>query len=256
MPTTVIPGVHIEVHLYGEGGDQVVQPQGSRLAAPYVDTTLALTLRTPLASRQLGTLDLAVDLSSCRSIDLPVNLNKLIKDEANKPFPSGGKLTLRGDGARVDIGINSFVIDIPLQADVPNWFNADYDISLGFSVFSIEGRVGATHDFARTQVSFGVLSGILSGGCSAAVAAGLETQSDGFLEGFIGPEIAGRIARQIQTGVNAQLKLLNDARPPVPFKFHDFNLTESGITCRYCPVQAPPTMPDHGGVGGLHPVIR
>lgn len=247
MPTTVIPGVHLELHLFGEG-DQLVQPQGMRPAGPFLDTTYNLVLRAPLASRHLGALDLSIDYGACRSIDLPINLIiNQIKDEANKAFPDGGKVELRGTGARVDIGINSFVVDIPLKAEVPNWFDADIDVAMGFELFSIDGRVAGRHSFAHTTVSFGTASSILSGGCSAAVAAALEAQSDGFLEGFIGPVIAGRMAQQMQNSVNTMLAQLNGASPATPYLFRDFTLTEVGLTCRFCPNPPAPPPPDRGG---------
>ena len=66
MPTTVIPGVHIEVHISGLG-DQAFDP---RAAGPSPLTTappMPLWLRTPLASRPLGTVNLAVDFGTCKS---------------------------------------------------------------------------------------------------------------------------------------------------------------------------------------------
>src|SRR3981081_296499 len=55
MPTTVIPGVHVEVHLFG-GRDQLIDRKGSQVVAPFGDTTYAVYLKTPLALPQLGPL--------------------------------------------------------------------------------------------------------------------------------------------------------------------------------------------------------
>ncbi|NDK37550.1 hypothetical protein DT603_01650 [Pseudoxanthomonas gei] len=249
MPTTVIPGVHVEVTLFGEG-EQVVQPQGSRPAKPYGDTTYTLVLRTPLAARQLGKVDLAIDFGSC--FELPQRIDEvreMIQAEVKRSFPSTGKVTLRDQGIEVDFGINSFVIDIPLTTDVPNWFDADIDLTVGFQVFPVDGRVGASYSFAKTTVSFGAASAILSGGCSVAVAKALEEQSDGFFDGFIGPAIARQIREKVRLGMNTALAAFNNGRTP-PYKVHDFTLTESNLLVRICPVSAPPQPSDHGGVGG------
>lgn len=250
MPTTFIPGVHIEVTLFGEG-EQIVPPQGSRPAKPYGETTYTLVLRTPLAVRQLGKVDLGIDFGAC--FELPQRIDEvreMIRAEVRRSFPSSGKLTLRDGEIGVDFGINSFVIDVPLTADVPNWFDADIDLSLGFEVFPVDGRVGASYSFVQTNVSFGTASAILSGGCSAAVAKALEESSNGFFDGFIGPAIARQIREQVQAAMNSALTTFNNGRTP-PYKVHDFTLTELNLLVRICPVSAPPSSPsDHGGFGG------
>jgi len=237
MPTTVIPGVHIEVHLSGVG-DQVVDPKGSRPVAPFDGTTYALSLRTPLAARQLGTLDLAVDFGACKSIPgFLGNFAAIVRGQANGAFPAGGQLALRGSGASVDIGFNSFVADIPLTVSVPHWFDPEVNVSLGFSVSSQTGEVRVTHDLAETDVSFGAASSALSAGCSAFVASAIEQVSNGFLSGFIGPVLAQRLQDGINLDVKNNLDLLNNSvpAPPVPYKFYDLTLTVDGLNYRLCP---------------------
>ena len=255
MPTTLIPGVHPEVHLYGVG-DQVVDPKGSQVVAPYGDTTYAVSLRTPLATRQMGTLDLAVDFGACTGVvTLPGAFTAIIKGEADRSFPGGGKVTLRGGGSSVDIGDDSFVVDIPLRASLPNWFDADIDVSVGFSLSSLNGQFNVTCDFARTEVSFGAATAVLTAGCSAAVAAALEAQSDGFLSGFVGPVVAERISAAIAANVHDNLvRLDQEGPPPVPYQLYDVALTVDGLTYRFCPAHpAPPGPPHHPPGGGIDP---
>jgi hypothetical protein len=252
LPTTVIPGVHVEVHLFA-GADQVVDATGSVVVGPYTDSSYAISVSTPKAHRQLGTLDLPVDLGSCTSEDTAaIFFTAIITTEANKAFPAGGQVTLRGNGSSVDIGYNSFVVDIPLTASVPNWFDPDVDVSMGFSIVSDHGDVRVTHDLATTNVSFGTASSILSGGCSAAVAAALEAQSNGFLSGFVGPVVAGRIADALIADVTAHLNRLNHATPPppVPYRFYDLTLTVDGLTYRFCPAHPPTPGHPHPTFGG------
>lgn len=249
MPTTVIPGVHVEITLFGEG-EQIVPPQGTRPAKPYGETTYTLVLRTPLAVRQLGKVVLGVDFGAC--FELPQRIDEIramIQAEVRRSFPSSGKVTLRDSEIVVDFGINSFVIDVPLKADVPNWFDADIDMSLGFHVFPVEGRVRASYSFVQANVSFGVASTILSGGCSAAVAVALEESIKGFFDGFIGPAIARQIREKVQASMDAALATFNSGRTP-PFAIHDFALTDSNLLVRICPVSAPPSPSGPGGPGG------
>ena len=85
------------------------------------------------------------------------------------------------------------MVDVPLTASVPNWFDADVDVSMGFSLWAEKGNLQARQDFATTKVSAGFLSTVLSIGCASAVAAGVEATSDGFLNSFVGPVIAQRM---------------------------------------------------------------
>jgi hypothetical protein len=188
--------------------------------APFDSTAYALSLRTPLASRQLGMLDLTVDHGACQSVAGFIgNFAAIVKGQANAAFPTGGQVALRGSGTSIDIGFNSFVVDVPLTVSVPNWFDPDIDTSLGFSVYSQNGTVHVTNDFAETTVSFGTASSVLSLGCSAFVASALEQLSDGFLSGFIGPVLAERLEEGINDDVGRILAQLNQGPPPprIPF---------------------------------------
>jgi hypothetical protein len=253
MPTTVISGVNVEVHL-SSVGDQIVQPAGSQSVAPYDSTTYALSLKTPLASRQLGTLNLAVDFGMCHSVaGFLGNFSAIVRGQANAAFQNSGQVTLRGLGTSIDIGYNSFVADVPLTVSVPNWFDPSVDVSMGFSVFSQNGAVQVTSDFAETDVSFGTASSILSAGCSAFVASAIEQVSNGFLNGFIGPVLAQRLQDGINQDVNSNLNLLNSSNPPpaVPYKFYDLTLTASdGLNYRFCPSHPPGRGPTRPPVGG------
>jgi hypothetical protein len=237
MPTTVLPGVAVEVHLFDGIGDALVQPQGNRTVAPYGEWEYSIYLKAPKARRHLGTVSITIDLGSCTLVEIaPGVVISLAKGDAERAFPPGGKVTLRGGGASVDIGINSFVVDIPLTASVPNWFDADIDVTMGFSLWSENGELRASHNFAKTDVSPGALSNILSLGCAKAVAAALEAQSDGILEGFIGPEIARRLRNNVQANIDENLLRLNQSGPARPYKFYDISLTQNGATYRYCPI--------------------
>ena len=254
MPTTVLPGVAVEVHLFDRIGDATVQPQGSRTIAPYGESEYSIYLKAPKATRHLGTLAVTIDLGSCTLVETAAGVfTRIVKDEVEKAFPAGGKVTLRGGGASVDIGINSFVVDIPLTAHVPNWFNADVDVTMGFSLWSENGELRARHDLAKTDVSPGVLSSILSVGCAQAVAAALEAQSDGFLEVFIGPVIAQRLRNNVQANIDENLQRLNQSGPAVPYKFYDISLTQDGMTYRYCPIHPPSPRRPPFDDGELHP---
>lgn len=256
MPTTFLPGVHVEAVLFGEG-EQIVPAQGTRPARPYNETTYTLSLRTPLAVRMMGQVTLGIDFGACQ--ELPQRIDEItenIRQEVRRAFPSSGKATLRDSEIGVDFGINSFVIDIPLKVDGPALFNAEIDVTLGFQVLPVDGTVVARYSFARTKVSFGVLAGIVSVGCTVAVATALEEACNGFFDGYIGPRIAQDIGNRLRADMAAAMDAFNRGRSP-PFKMHDFSLTAFNLLVRVCPVSAPPPPPDPnrpGRDGGLEPL--
>ncbi len=252
MPTTLLPGINPEVHLVHGVDDEVVLPTGRSVVRPYGETTYGLVLRTPKAHRQMGTLDLAVDFTACKLVETaPGVFGKLGRDQVDAAFPATGKLRLRG-GSTIDFGFGSFVVDVPLELPIENWFDVNADVSLGFSVSSANGSVSVTHDVAITKIYFpnpvgGAITAVFTGGCAQAVEAALEAQSDGFLAQFIGPVIARQIRDRLISEVNKNLDRLNNdtPRPPVPYTFYDLTLDADGLVYRYCPEPRPST----GGSG-------
>lgn len=261
MPTTVLIGVHPEVHLSDGVGDTVVDPTGQEIVTPYGDQDWSITLKTPKASRYMGTVSVTVDLGTCTSVEIgSVLVIAEIKSQAQSPFPAGGQIALRGGGATVDIGSNSFVVDLPLTASVPNWFDADVDVSMGFSIWAKDGVLQASNDFATTKVSPGWLSTVLSVGCASAVADGVEATSDGFLNNFVGGAIAQNMVDAVQAQIDDKLAGINASSTVGPYKFYDLSLTPDVMTFWFCPTQqggGGPTGPTHHppiGGGHVHPV--
>jgi hypothetical protein len=250
MPTSDPQGVSIEVHLTGvEGGDDVVAPKGTRRVLPYGETRYGLYLRAPLATRNLGNFDLAVDGSFCFDPApnvAPNSFASIVNGEIVKRFPPGGQLTLREGGPTTDIGYNSFVVDVPLKPDVPGWFDPDVDVEMGFSVRTNQGRLEVTHDLATTKVSFGAHSSALSLGCSAVVAEAVEQVVTGFLYQAVGVLALQDLRREITNVINRNLERINalDPRPPVAYVLYDLTLTAAeGLTLRCCPGSPGPTVP-------------
>jgi hypothetical protein len=261
MPTTILIGVHPEVHITDGVGDAVVDPKGQRNIAPYAEQDWSVYLKTPKASRFLGSVSVTVDVSTCTTVDTAAGvIIALIKGQAEAPFPAGGQISIRGGGAKVDIGINSFVVDVPLTASVPNWFDADVDVSMGFTLSADDGTLRGSCDFATTKVSPGFLSTVLSVGCAAAVADGVEAASDGFLNNFVGGVITQRMVDNVQANINDNLARLNANSTSGSYRFYNLSLTQDGMTYRFCPAHpgtgggtGPTHHPPIGG-GDVHPI--
>jgi hypothetical protein len=248
MPTTVLPGVTVEVVIEGLGGDLVgngpggtVLAQDSITVAPFGDTVYGVALRTPLAYRELGTLSLPVDFTACNSLDLPIAAftNPIIAT-AKSQFVGNSQLKLRQDPT-VDVGINSFVLSILLEVEVPDWRNANVDVTMAFSLKSERnGLIEAALDAANASVSPGPLSTILTAGCATAVADACESVINGFLWTSVGPTMVKLLAdalngavatRRDQLGVNV---VATTTKVP-KFDLYDLAITNGGITMRMCP---------------------
>ena len=147
------------------------------------------------------------------------------------------------------------MVDVPLTASVPNWFDADVDVSMGFSLWAENGNLQARQDFATTKVSSGFLSTVLSVGCASAVADGVEATSDGFLNNFVGPVIAQRMRDGVQANIDDNLHRLNATSTSGPYKFYDLSLTQDGMTYRFCPAHPPTTHHPPIGGGDVDPLL-
>lgn len=251
MPNTVLPGITVEVVIEGLGGDLVgngpggtVLPQDSVVLAPFGDTVYGVALRTPLAYRELGTVSLPVDFAACNSLDLPPDqfTDPIIK-AAKAQFQNNSQVKLRQDpdhpAVTVDVGINSFVLSIALEAEVPDWRNANVDVTMGFSIVTQRnGLIGASLNIANATVSPGPLSTIASAGCAAAVAGACESVINGFLWSSVGPTMATMLADALNAAVyvrRSQLGINTVTTTKPKFDLYDFILTDKGITMRLCP---------------------
>lgn len=248
MPNTVLPGITVKVVIEGLGGDLVgngpggtVLPQDSVVVAPFGDTVYGVALRTPLAYRELGTLSLPVDFAACNSLDLPIAaFTNPIITTAKAQFQNNSQLKLRQDPT-VDVGINSFVLSIALEAEVPDWRNANVDVTMGFSIVSQRnGLISASLDTANATVSPGPLSTILSAGCAAAVAGACESVINGFLWSCVGPTMVTMLADALNAAVAVHRDELGVKSVPMTkkipkFDLYDFTLTNNGMTMRMCP---------------------
>jgi len=232
MPTTVIPGVTVEVVIEGLGGDlEGAGPHGTIIVAPFTETVFGVALRTPLAYRELSTLTLPVDLSACRSQDLPLrdSFTNPVKAAARDSFQGNSQLRLRED-VSIDVGINSFVLFIPLEAEIPDWRNANVDVTISFEILTQhDGSVSAKLGTAHAAVIPGPLSTIGSLGCATVVADACEAVIDGFLWACVGPMIAANLAAALNSGVK-------DLFDHTQFQLYDYSLTEVGITLKICPL--------------------
>jgi hypothetical protein len=240
IPPSGDPLIQIGVFL----DDVAVSATGSTTVSPSVTKTFHLAAAGELVKRELGTVQVAVDFGTCQVQDLAAGvLGALMKTQIDNTFSGSPDLKLKDGGATVALGNFSVNISIPLEIEVPDWFNADMDIALKFSLFAadrdpgpgVNVRVLASLDDASVDVSWSILSHLLSLGCTGVVQEALSKQAEVFLNNLMGPGMADQLRLAVQSDVDTRLAALNANHPPHPFRLHSMTVSDVGISYRFCP---------------------
>lgn len=254
MPTTTLPGVHPVLHLkVGPNGlVDGLNATGSRPAKQRAATTYSLSIVAPKASRVLGSVTIDVDLTQARTFVLDTFLvTKPVTDQLNAGFPAGGSLTFRTPPV-VGVHLEALTVDLALTVEVPNFFNANADIGIGWTLsghgpassdpIDADARITCSITTAHTDVDPGTLGSILSLGCADVAAAAVETVSDGYLAQLVGPLLSADIRERL-------VDLMFQKRPGAGWIFHHLDVTPDALTFWYCTKPSSPTQPG----SGLHP---
>ena len=155
-------------------------------------------------------------------------------------FTGSSEITLKPGGSTVTLDTFKVAIAIPLEINVPDWFDADMDVDLSFNLFGRPTSVGDVRAFASidnvsVDVSWSLLSHVLSLGCTGVVQAALQKQAEVFLHNFMGATIAQQLAAAVQADVSKRLAALNASHPPHPFRLQSMAVSGLGISYRFCP---------------------
>jgi hypothetical protein len=237
VPPSDDPLIDIGVFLDDTG----VNPIGSTTVSPTFTKTYRLTAAGEVASKVLGQTQVTVDFGGCQTQDDlgAAVVGQVVKTQIEKMFAGSGEIKLKQGGATVTLDNFKVTIAIPLEIEVPDWFNADMDILLTFLFArptpTLDMRVVATLDNVSVDVSWSLLSHLLTLGCTAVVSAALEKQAEVFLRNLMGPTMAQQLADAIQGEVDRRLGILNGPHPPHPFRLHSMAVSANGINFRFCP---------------------
>src|SRR4029450_103611 len=168
------PLIDIAVYLDAEG----VSPHGSKKVSPSFTRTFELKAAGEFATRLLGKAQVTVDLGACQVQGLaPVVFSAVTKPQIDALFRDNPDVKLKDGGSKVALGRFSVDISIPLEIEVPSWFNADMDISLKFRLHATD-RVRASLDDVSVDVSWTLFEHLFSLGCTGIVQAALEKQAE------------------------------------------------------------------------------
>jgi hypothetical protein len=189
-----------------------VEAQGSLTVSPLSTRTYTLQAVKSLSIRKLGQVELTVEDAECRQSLIPRHLvENELEDFLTERLQGHDKVDLDGT---VDAAVNEngIAVSIPLEIEVPNWFNADMDVDVAMRVFARRdgsgSRVVADLVSVDVDVIWHWLEHVLSLGVTGALQAAMQRLLDLSITRMLGPQIEERLARQLQRVVDGLLGLM------------------------------------------------
>jgi hypothetical protein len=242
-------------------GNKEVQAVGTLPVSPLSTGAFQLTAHSPLTSRMMGSQVVNVDLSELVEGSLPRAAIQFAAQSVKDLFRAGS-ISTRGDLSVKMLPPDSLRLEVPLSADIPNFFNADIDVDLDIqvSVKSLQGgaRVSSGRLSAvSVDVIFHVLEHIFSLGTATAAQALIEPLAEDLIRAFLGPQIETVFALPLQQAIDAFLGLWRGADPAKrTYRLYSITSDPSGLIILGAPVPAPSgTGGGVGGVGGTGGVV-
>ena len=114
-------------------GNRNLPAEGSLRVSPLATGAFVLTAHSPLTSRMMGTQVVNVDLSELVEGSLP-RASIQFSAQGVKDLFRAGSLSTRGDLSVQMLPPDGLRLKVPLNADIPNFFNADIDVELDIRV--------------------------------------------------------------------------------------------------------------------------
>jgi hypothetical protein len=228
---------------------------------PLLDTAaFMLKAHSPLTSRVMGTLAVHVDLTELVEGSLP---RAAIQNEAQvvKNLFRVGSLSTRGDLIVQMLPPDGLRLKVPLSADIPNFYNADVDVSLDILVSAkslsdgtrvVSAQLGAV----SVDVIFHWAEHVFSAGAATAAQAIIQPMAADLIKGFLGPQIETIFARPVQQVVDYWLDIWRGQDPTKrKYRLHSITADPSGLIIYAAPVPSRGKGPG-GGVGGVGGVMN
>jgi hypothetical protein len=223
-----------------------IQASGSQAVSPLVTTPYVLRAERGRAVRRIGYLEVQVDTSEVKIAPIPANaFEDRVADFVGQLFNGTGQVTTRGD-SKAALREHGLVIDLPLKLDVNNWFDADIDITLDFSISSHRSRFYQNRALvllqdATVDVSWALAEHVVSLGITGPVQAVAEKLLEVVLEDMMATQLSNDLARALTEaptmGINAQLATMG--RRGRPFLLHSLDVFVTGIDIAGCPDPRP-----------------
>ncbi|HET8646875.1 MAG TPA: hypothetical protein VFO85_15375 [Vicinamibacteria bacterium] len=245
----VPPSVSDEIAVTFSVAGAVVPATGTRPVSPLAAGAFLLEARSPNARRVLGHAIVNVDVTDCRFEVLQIRVLQELARRARELLRGAGSLTLRGDIALSARPPDGLLIEAPLRAAVPNFFDADVDVDvlLALSATSLPGGarvVSARVRSVSVDVIFHLAEHIFSGGSATAVQAIVQPLAAELIRSYVGPTLEQDTAAQLQAAVDFVLGGFRTTDPQKREHRLYSIATEPGFLAIVgCPVPPPPPPP-------------
>ena len=183
----------------------------------------------PTVARQLRQWTVHLDSSECHAESFPASVIATpLKDQFDKIFSGSDKFTLKDGGTIVTPGSDQINIDVPLTISVPDWFDADMEVTIQLTIAGAS-KVFVGDPIVHADVHWSALSNWLSLGCTDAVGDGMSQMAQVFLEQIVSAQLIPLISQGLNDQVNSFTASLK-ASDPSQRTYVLTSLTYSGTT--------------------------
>jgi hypothetical protein len=216
--------------------DETVAPIGNTSRTVVQSTTFTLTAATEHAARRLRTFTVQVDESDCRSKTIePFPITQPLKAEFDQRFRSSRKFTLKENGTEVTLGEGTINIHVPLELNVPHWFNADMEIFIQLAVH-VGLPIIVTAPRVSASVSWTFFENLASVGCGHFIQSGMTQMAETFLADIVSAELVPKVAQAVNDEVDKFKSTLQTEDPAQrEYSLTVLVLSTSGLKFTCCP---------------------
>ena len=198
-------------------GGAVVPAVGSRAVGPLATGAFVLEARGSLTKRIMGSRVVNVDQTGLQERQISA---RVIQDNAQgiKDLLRAGRLSSRGDVAVSMRPPDALLVEVPLEASIPNFYDADIDLDLTIALTAVSQPDGqrvlrVTLRAVDVDVIFHLAEHIFSGGAATAAQAMLQPLAADLIKAFLGPQIEAQVRAALQPVVDIMLSGMSATDP-------------------------------------------
>jgi hypothetical protein len=229
--------IDAELHLNGA----FVTTTGTKAFHPTQSTTFKLSAKfSDGTERGLVSTAVRVDPVDCQNRSIsPGIITNPFKQEFDKRFNVPGTLALRDNGSIVSLGDNRINVAVPVEINVPNWFDADLDLTFELIVRHVsttDSPLRVTASNILFEVNWSLLENLASLGCGFLVELGMSKLGQVLMENMIATELVPRVTDELNKIANSQRDLVQVQDPQGrPHEFASVAISPDGLNFRLCP---------------------
>lgn len=210
----------------------VVPASGSKTFNLSQNTSFTLNARSENLGRQLRSLTVTVNDSECRSKLLDAFLiTQSIKVPFDRRFSGSSEFKLDPE-TEVTLDDGLIGIRVPLEIEVPNWFNAKMVISIQLAVFGFTVTARLVH----VNAGWSFFEHLASLGCTGFVQSGMEQISEAFMKDIVKSELIPKVSAALKEQADSFVKGLQDSDPKKrTYQVKTLTISRAGATIVACP---------------------